>query len=141
VATGSKHPITWVFDVDGTLVDSMTGTSLRPRAAEILRHLRSTGVTVVLWSAGGADYARRRTVEHGIAGQFSRFAGKAARDAAGRYLTADVVDSHAHVIFVDDMPYDLPIDADVIAVHPYLVANPHDDGLHPVARRAGLVQD
>src|SRR5581483_7077971 len=35
----------WVFDVDGCIVDSLTGTSLRPGARELLEHLR-TGLGV-----------------------------------------------------------------------------------------------
>ena len=31
----------WVFDVDGCLVDSLTGTSLRPGARELLARLRA----------------------------------------------------------------------------------------------------
>ena len=47
----------WVLDVDGTIVDSLTGTSLRPGSAELLASLREVGVRTILWSAGGADYA------------------------------------------------------------------------------------
>ena len=43
----------WAFDVDACLVDSITGTSLRPLARPVLESLRAQGATVVLWSAGG----------------------------------------------------------------------------------------
>ena len=46
----------WAFDVDGCLVDSITGTSLRPLARPVLEQLRAQGSTVVLWSAGGGEY-------------------------------------------------------------------------------------
>ena len=41
-------------------------------------------------------------------------------------------------MFVDDQPDDLPDDARVVAVSPYLAANPHDRGLDAAARLAGL---
>ena len=34
-------PHTWVFDVDGTLVDSLTGTSLRPGALTLLERIKA----------------------------------------------------------------------------------------------------
>ena len=49
---GDQWPV-WVFDVDGCLVDSLTGTSLRPGAATLLAGLRARGRTVIVWSAGG----------------------------------------------------------------------------------------
>jgi long-chain acyl-CoA synthetase len=129
---------TWVFDVDGCLIDSLTGTSLRPGATELLRHLRASSCTVLLWSAGGADYAHRRATEQGVAELFDGFHDKEGRDEDGRYLTAEFLADHAAVVFVDDRPEDMPIGADVIAVHPYLSNNPYDRGLSHAARRAGL---
>lgn len=127
--------MTWVFDVDGTLVDAMTGRSLRPSARPLLTHLRSIGVTLILWSAGGADYAQRRAEEHGLAELFDSFQAKELRDAWGRYVTSSFLPTHDGVIFVDDMRGDLPVDADVIAVRPYLAPNVHDRGLEAVDRR------
>ena len=66
----------WAFDVDGCLVDSISGTSLRPLARPILEQLRAQGSVVVLWSAGGGDYARRRAVDHGIDDLIHAFYGK-----------------------------------------------------------------
>jgi phosphoglycolate phosphatase-like HAD superfamily hydrolase len=128
---------TWVFDVDGTLIDAMTGRSLRPLANELLAHLSTAGVTLILWSAGGADYARRRAEEHGVDHWFSRFLAKQGRDDVGRYLTSSFLTGHDDVVFVDDMPNDLPIGANVIGVRPYIAANTHDRGLDVVARRLG----
>lgn len=129
---------TWVFDVDGCLVDSLTGTSLRPGAAELLAHLRGLGCTVLLWSAGGADYARQRAVEQRVAGLFDGFHDKEGRDAAGRFVTHGLGADLDSVVFVDDRPEDMPVGAEVVAVAPYLVDNPHDRGLAAAANRAGL---
>ena len=129
---------TWVFDVDGCLVDSLTGTSLRPGARELLTHLRDQGCTLLLWSAGGAAYARQRAVEQRVAGLFDAFYDKEGRDAAGRYTTQRVVADLGSVVFVDDRPEDMPAGADVVAVAPYLTDDPHDRGLAVAADRAGL---
>jgi hypothetical protein len=76
--------MTWVFDVDGCLIDSLTGTSLRPGAAALLESLRERGNAVVLWSAGGAHYARARASEQGIDALVDAFHSKSGRDADGR---------------------------------------------------------
>jgi long-chain acyl-CoA synthetase len=127
----------WVFDVDGCLVDSLTGTSLRPGAEELL-HFLVGRARVLLWSAGGDDYARARAaqfqVDHLVNGYFS----KEGRDAEGCYLTAHLPLGPGSVFFVDDRPEDLAGGLEVIAVSPYLSADPHDRALRAVARRAGL---
>jgi phosphoglycolate phosphatase-like HAD superfamily hydrolase len=128
----------WVFDVDGCLIDSLSGTSLRPGAGALLAHLRDQGCSVLLWSAGGADYARQRATEQGIAGLVTEFHGKAERDAAGRYVTSAFLTELAGAVFVDDRPEDLPVGADIIAVSPYLSDDKHDRGLERAAARAGL---
>src|ERR1700735_5313714 len=115
----------WVFDVDGCLVDSLTGTSLRPGAREILEHLAGRAV-VFLWSAGGGDYARARAeqfqVDHLVSGYFS----KEGRDAEGFYLTAHLPVCPGTAVFVDDRPEDLAGDLEVLAVSPYLAEDAHD---------------
>jgi long-chain acyl-CoA synthetase len=127
----------WVFDVDGCLIDSLTGTSLRPGARELLDSLAGRA-TVLLWSAGGDTYARARAeqfqMDHLVSGYFS----KEGRDAGGRYLTTHLPLGPGHAVFVDDRPEDLDHRLDVIAVSPYLSDDPHDRGLRAVARRAGL---
>jgi long-chain acyl-CoA synthetase len=127
----------WVFDVDGCLVDSLTGTSLRPGARELLHSLTGRA-RVLLWSAGGDSYARARAeqfqVDHLVNGYFS----KEGRDAEGHYLTTHLPLGPGGVVFVDDRPEDLAEDLDVLAVSPYLSDDPHDRGLRAVARRAGL---
>jgi len=121
----------WVFDVDGTLIDSLTGTSLRPGALELLASLRSHGRTTLLWSAGGASYARRRASEHRITHLVQGFHGKGQRGSDGRYVPS-FLDDPARATFVDDRPDDLPIGSDVRAVSCYIVPDPHDSGLSSI---------
>jgi hypothetical protein len=135
---GVDEGATWVFDLDGCLIDSLTGRSLRPGAVEVLSQLRDGAVAVMMWSAGGAVYAQERVTALGIERYFQSFHDKQGRGADGRYTTEGFLSGRRLVIFVDDHPEDLPIDADVVAVRPYLAANPHDRGLEPVALRAEL---
>jgi len=129
----------WVFDVDGCIVDSLTGTSLRPGARELLEHLRTgLGVRVLVWSAGGADYAERRARSLGIHHLAAAFHSKVSRDRDGRYRTDHLAVEPGRAVFVDDRPEDLPAGVQVVAVSPYLAENPHDRGLGPAARVAGL---
>jgi long-chain acyl-CoA synthetase len=128
-----------VFDVDGCLVDSLTGTSLRPGAAALLARLRSDGCQVLLWSAGGAEYARQRAIEQRIDTLISGFHSKTRRDRDGRYVTHPAFAPLDQVFFVDDRPEDLPIGADVVAVSPYLAHDPHDRGLSKAAARLPYV--
>jgi phosphoglycolate phosphatase-like HAD superfamily hydrolase len=127
----------WVFDVDGCLVDSLTGTSLRPGARELLDSLAGRS-RVLLWSAGGDAYARARAeqfqVDHLVNGYFS----KEGRDVRGHYLTTHLPLGAGLTVFVDDRREDLSGELDVVAVSPYLSDDPHDRGLRAVARRAGL---
>lgn len=134
-----RRAITWVFDVDGTLIDSLTGDSLRPGSADLLTHLRANGVRIVLWSAGGGTYAERRATQHGIAEFFDEFHDKDGRDASGRYRTNRFLATNEGAVFVDDRPEDMPEGADVIALSPYLAENRHDRGLAVAARRAGML--
>lgn len=124
-----------MFDLDGCIIDSLTGSSLRPGTVDLLDELRRAGHTLVLWSAGGAAYARQRAETHGIVSRFDAFHDKDGRDAAGRYRTSHFLSDHVRAVFVDDRPEDMPEGADVIAVSPYLGANPHDRGLAPLRRR------
>lgn len=116
----------WAFDVDGCLVDSLTGTSLRPGAVDLLTDLRASNRRTVLWSAGGASYAEEKARALGIHALFDAFAGKDRRGDDGRYLAADLGTS---IVFVDDRPEDLPAGAAVMVVSPYLAPNAHDRGL------------
>jgi long-chain acyl-CoA synthetase len=127
----------WAFDVDGCLVDSITGTSLRPLARPVLEQLRAQGLTVVLWSAGGGEYARRRAEAVGIDDLVHAFYDKDERGDDGRYLVAHLAEEHRPHVCVDDRPEDLPTDVDPVAVSPYLAPNPHDLGLAALLERIG----
>jgi hypothetical protein len=135
---GAVEAATWVFDLDGCLIDSLTGRSLRPGAVDLLAQLHHGAATVMMWSAGGAAYAQERVTALGIGRYFQSFHDKQGRDADGRYTTDGFLSGRRQVIFVDDHPEDLPVDADVVAVRPYLAADIHDRGLEPVALRAEL---
>lgn len=137
-----KHaPSTWVFDVDGCLIDSLTSTSLRPGARELLAHLRDRACTVLLWSAGGAEYARERASAHAIAALFDGFHAKDGRDGDGRYRIDALPLGAGAAVFVDDRPEDLPDGVVVVAVSPYLSHTPHDRGLRRALDRAGMVRN
>jgi long-chain acyl-CoA synthetase len=119
---------TWAFDVDGTLVDSLTGTSLRPGTPELLSALRGDGCRIVWWSAGGADHARARAEALGVVELVDAFHDKGRRDDEGRFI-AEQLTRGGSVVFVDDRPEDVPLGSAVLAVSPYLAENPHDRGL------------
>ncbi len=127
----------WVFDVDGCLVDSLTGTSLRPGARELLEQL-GNGSRVILWSAGGDHYARDRAEQFCVDGHVSGYFPKEGRDGDGCYLTGHLPVDPCRTVFVDDRPEDLARDLEVLAVSPYLSADRYDRGLRAVAQRAGL---
>jgi long-chain acyl-CoA synthetase len=135
----TAEPECWVFDVDGCLIDSLTGSSLRPGARDILEHLSTRGNRVLLWSAGGDTYARARAEEFGLDHLVDGFFAKDGRDADGGYRTGHLRADDDHAVFVDDRPEDLARSLDVMDVSPYLSDDPFDRGLEAVARRAGLV--
>ena len=125
----------WAFDVDACLVDSITGTSLRPLARPVLELLRAQGSTVVLWSAGGGDYARRRAEAVGIDDLVQAFYDKDGRGADGRWTTTHLAREHQPDVCVDDRPEEVPADVDSVGVSPYLAPNPHDVGLADLYER------
>lgn len=122
------HPggCVWVFDVDGCLVDSMTGASLRPGARQALDHLRGLGHSLLLWSAGGADYARQRARQHGIHDLFDGFFGKEGRDEAGYYLVTHLPAGSGRMVFVDDRTDEIAPTWERVAVSPYIAGDPGD---------------
>jgi long-chain acyl-CoA synthetase len=140
VPSWTAPPECWVFDVDGCLIDSLAGSSLRPGARPILEHLAAQGRSVILWSAGGDGYAQGRAEEFGLEHLVDGYFAKHGRDPDGFYRTGHLPTRGRHAVFVDDRPEDLARSLDVIAVSPYLRDDPHDRGLDEVARRAGLVQ-
>jgi phosphoglycolate phosphatase-like HAD superfamily hydrolase len=119
----------WAFDVDGTIVGSIRSDVLRPGAAELVRTLGRRGVQCVLWSAGGADHARRMASRHGIDHHVVAYYGKERRDGDGRYELDHFAPAHRPDVLVDDAPTDLPASATVIAVPPFLGNNPADAAL------------
>jgi long-chain acyl-CoA synthetase len=122
----------WAFDVDGCLVDSLTGTSLRPGALEALSRLRDRGATVLLWSAGGREHAVSRCTELGFAHLIDAVYAKDFRGADGRWSTANLPSEHQPDVFVDDWPDEAPATARLVGVSPYIAPNPHDRGLAPL---------
>jgi long-chain acyl-CoA synthetase len=117
----------WAFDVDGCIVDLLGGTSLRPHSRDLLVWLRSSGATVVLWSAGGADHARRRAEVTGIFDLIDGFYGKPARGVDGRWTVDHMPAEHRPTVCVDDSPDDVPRNVRVIAVRPYIAPTSHDN--------------
>jgi long-chain acyl-CoA synthetase len=125
----------WVFDVDGCLIDSHTGSSLRPGAVNLLTTLRTAGCRIVVWSAGGAEYARNRVIEQGVDDLVDACYGKDSRDPSGFYRVDHLGDGCTSMVFVDDRPEDLSPAHRVIAVAPYLGHNPHDRALLRIAHQ------
>jgi long-chain acyl-CoA synthetase len=128
----------WVFDVDGCLVDSLLGTSLRPGARELLVHLAARRGPVLLWSAGGQDYAEHRAAQFGLEIIVNGCFAKGDRDELGFYRTTHLALGSGPTVYVDDRPEDLSPGLNVMAVRPYLTDDPHDRGLEEVARQVGL---
>ena len=127
---GHRH---WLFDVDGTLVDSFDATELRPLVLELFETLRDANRIIDVWSAGGADHARIVIVRHGLDRYVSAYDDKRIGED-GRWLLPDGV-SPADLVCVDDQPAQLPAGVSTIAVFPYLRANPHDRALAPALAR------
>lgn len=134
--SGRRRRRTWVFDVDGCLIDAITGGTLRPLVHELLDSLQASGTEVVLWSAGGGQYAARRARQLGIDHRVVACYSKAERDAAGAWVVDDVCARHDARLFVDDCPDELPRHVAVAGVRPYLAGSPHDRGLADLLRLA-----
>jgi long-chain acyl-CoA synthetase len=120
------------FDLDGTLVGSIGSDRLRPGAIETLGRLVERGDSCVLWSAGGAQYARGVATRHGIDRYFVAFYDKGTRGEDGRYTVSHLDSGHLPDVFVDDSVIDLPIDATVIEVSQFIGNNKSDRGLDVV---------
>ena len=105
----------WVFDVDGCLVDSLTGTSLRPGARDIVMHLAARRPRVLLWSAGGGEYAAGscRAVRSRSPLQMAIYP-KDGRDGDGLLLDVASPVAPGRTVFVDDRPEDLRRDLEVL---------------------------
>ena len=125
----SQQPEVWAFDVDGCLVDLLGGSSLRPFARELLSALRAGDARIVLWSGGGADWARAKARQFDVLCLVDGWYGKPARDPDGRWTTSHMPPWHQPAVCVDDSPSELPSAVRAIAVRPYLAPNPSDRAL------------
>ena len=127
-----NHPdAVWVFDVDGTLIGSVRSKTLRPGAMELLDTLREANTTLVLWSAGGAEYAERMLAQFQADHYFAAFYAKEHRGPDGRYLIDHLRPEHRPGTLVDDYPDDVPVTCRVMGVPQFLGGNPSDAGLRP----------
>ncbi len=132
-----NHPdAVWVCDVDGTLIGSVRSDILRPGAIELLDRLRDAGTTLVLWSAGGAEYAKNMLAQFRIDHYFAAFYSKERRGPDDRYLVDHLCPKHRPGTLVDDYPGDVPEQPRVIGVPQFLGGNPHDRGLERALRIA-----
>jgi long-chain acyl-CoA synthetase len=121
--------VTWAFDVDGTLIGSIRSDRLRPGAGELLARLVDRGVAIVLWSAGGAEYAREMADSHGIGHHFAGFYAKHDRDEHKRYRVDHFAAHHQPTVFVDDSVIDLPLGSRTVEVSQFLGSNDADQAL------------
>ena len=127
----------WIFDVDGTLIGSVRSDTLRPGAMQLLDRLRDAGATLVLWSAGGADYARSMLAQFRLDHYFAACYSKDRRGPDGRYVVDHLRPEHRPGTLVDDYPGDVPDGPRVIGVSQFLGGNPHDVGLQAALDIAG----
>lgn len=134
------HDNSWIFDVDGCLIDSLTGSSLRPGARDLLAYVKEQA-RVYVWSAGGDDYARDRAAQFGLDDLVDGYFAKGGRDGHGRYVTAHLPLGAHRTVFVDDRPEDLGGPFEVLAVSPYLVDDRFDRGLESVRAAASTMAE
>ncbi|HEY1704271.1 MAG TPA: haloacid dehalogenase-like hydrolase [Trebonia sp.] len=121
----AEHDV-WAFDVDGALVDLLGGQTLRPHAHALLSELRRRGHVIVVWSAGGADYARRKAAATGIDALVDAYYDKAGRDDDGRRTAGHFAAGHRPTVFVDDAPEEVPARGTALGVRPFLAPGQHD---------------
>ncbi len=68
-----NHPVVFV-DVDDTLIRTVGAKRIpMPQSIAQVKQLHAEGVSLYLWSSGGADYARRSAEEIGISACFVAF--------------------------------------------------------------------
>lgn len=132
----NKPDAVWMFDVDGTLIGSIRSDVLRPQTLTLLRKLQARGTKLVLWSAGGADYARRMLAQFGLDQVFCGFYDKARRGPDGRYLIDHIPRDHWPGTLIDDFPDEIPLAPQVIRVRQFLGNNLNDRGLNQAIQLA-----
>lgn len=116
----------WLFDLDGTLIDSISGEILRPYVRELLTALHASGATVLIWSAGGAGYIRRRAAHAGFAELVDGAFTKRRRSCDGKWQLPQELSAHPPCVLVDDQPEEIPRVGEVIGVRPFVGSNPRD---------------
>ena len=128
--TADQNRTVWLFDIDGTIVDSFDAQHLRPLVTELFAAIRANGATVAVWSAGGIRHATRVLARHGLAEQVEACFDKAVDDGGMWVLPTELDAGGTTVVCVDDQPAQLPLAIDRhIIVFPYLGADPHDRAL------------
>jgi FMN phosphatase YigB (HAD superfamily) len=76
------------FDVDDTLVRSVGSKRLPiPAVIDRVRSLHAAGITLYLWSTGGAEYARTTAEDLGIADCFTGFLAKPTHIVDDQHIT------------------------------------------------------
>jgi hypothetical protein len=128
---GTTERSVWAFDLDGCLVGMLSTTDLRPLARDVLERLRAAGVTIVVWSAGGAVYARSVAERVGISELVEAFYDKR-RGPDGKWVLDEFALHHRPRICVDDEPDGVPAEVRTFAVSAYLGRRPHDRGFQPI---------
>jgi len=96
---------------------------------ELVELLQAAGTTLVVWSAGGADYARRMLAQFDLERHFCAYYDKNLRGSDGRYLIDHLAPEHRPGTLVDDYPHEVPEVGRVIGVRQFLGGNPADTGL------------
>ena len=119
----------WLFDVDGTLVDSFDAQHLRPYVRELFTELTARGISVAVWSAGGIAHATQIVDRHQLGDFVSSIDDKVVGADGYWELPASLDSSNVNVVCVDDQPVQLPKSVQVRKVFPYLRPNPHDRAL------------
>ena len=106
----------------------MSGASLRPHAREVLTALHASGVTLVLWSAGGREHARDMAARHGFDHLLAGIYDKLGRDDDGCLTTTHLPGPHRPTVVVDDRPEEAPAGTRVVGVPPYMAPDAGDRG-------------
>lgn len=128
----------WAFDIDGTIIGAIRSDVLRPNVRTVFEAIIANGSLVVLWSAGGAEYAERMAVRHTVDDLVHAYFAKPDRSGAPYYSVDHIPNDLRPHVFVDDSPSDLPPHWDVIAVDQFMGSNQRDSGLDVVLARLSI---